>query len=212
MTSPLRTLAFSFEPDDFDQPGTWIPPTKDLQITDLPIDTGVGGRNNTEYVMSDVQCIRLGHVYVTANENWDSIENSVIRYFNTKTSKCVRMPGNKNQHIDFIRKFKIKRKNVYQYIECKKTSGHTIQQPSMIKSSAKQLAALLNNKENKGYKMIPSLYVIVSVDYCSTHKTWVNTFWAMPVIKADDFFVIKSSKYKTFRPRVVDKDNHKLIS
>lgn len=211
MFTPVRSIALTYATDDLTLPGTWIPETTDLIQDNLPTDNGAVGNNNASYLLCDVKPIRLGHIYVSKEEHWNTIENSVMRYFSTDNVKCEKMKGSLNRNIDMIRRFKINNRNVYQYIEVKKTSGHAIQPPAIIKSSKAQLTALLTNKEKSGFKMIPSLYVLVSADYCRTNRSWVNTYWAMPVIKSDDFIVLSTSKHRTFKPREVDKENHRLV-
>lgn len=208
---PKKRLTFINNDEYLNNIGTWIPEVSHLTIDDPPEDKGVKGKNNTDYVISDVKCVRLGHLYVTKDEKWDIIENNMKQIFSTNNSTCKRMTGNKNQHIDFIRHFKIGNQPCYQYLECKKTSGHSTSMPTMIKSSLKQLKALLEKKETKGLKMIPSLYIIVSVDFSSRHNSWVNTYWAMPVVKLDDFNVISTSDYRTFKPQPIPQDKHRLV-
>jgi hypothetical protein len=209
MTSPFRVVNLTYANDDLENIGSWLPNTDGLEITNLPEDRNVKGKNNADYIIADVKCTRLGHVYVSTDERWNLIENTMIRYFSTKDWICEKAEGNKNRNIDFIRKHK--KKDIYQYMECKKTSGHSIEPPSMVKSSRAQLHALLNHKEKVGKKMLPSLYILVSVDFCHKHRSWVNTYWAMPVIKQDDFIVIETSKYRTFKPREIMTSHHKLV-
>lgn len=211
MFTPIRSVAFTYEQDDLNLPGTWIPQTEGLMQDNLPTDNGSVGNNNASYILCDVKPIRLGHVYVSTEDHWQTIENSVMKYFSTDDIKCTKTNGSSNRNIDLIRNFKIGNKNVYQYIEVKKTSGHAIQPPAIIKSSKAQLTALLTKKEPKGFKMLPSLYVLVSADYCRTNRSWVNTYWAMPVINSDDFIVLQTSRHRTFQPRQIDKENHRLV-
>jgi hypothetical protein len=211
MWSPIRTVRLTYEHDNLDQQGSWLPPVHTLSNDNKPVGRNVKGKNNADYVIADVKAIRLGHVYVTEEAPWNQIENSIPLYFTTKGSRCEAMKGNKNQHIDFIRYFKINNKLCYQYLECKKSSGHMHEPPTMIKSSDLQLEALLHDTEDKRWKMMPSLYIIVSVDYCWKHKSWVNTFWALPVLRKEDFIVVATSKHRTFKPREIELDKHKLV-
>jgi len=123
---------------------------------------------------------------------WKAVEDFVLDKLNTfsngKGAECFKTNDKAQRHIDLQRTWIHQGKRVYQSIEVKKTTGNLKFPPQYINSSRKQYEALKNYKlnEKEPNQIMPSVYVIVSYDYCHINKFWVYTLWGVPILRDGD--------------------------
>lgn len=186
----------------------WALTTRLPQIPDDAVFDSLGSLNNTYIVPLKVQPVLIGRYDVTIQMDWKEVENWVIENFyqnSTDNRRSVRSGTNPNRHIDMERVIRIQGRNYMQSIEIKKTSGCTHGRlPNFLKSSKKQLYALLYSKlKPRTKQLLPSIYVVVSVDYSRSEQTWINSVFVIPVLEETDWGYIDTSDINFIHPRTL---------
>lgn len=208
MFSPTLPKQLTYEDVQYDIHGSWIP-NLTLNKTKIKDQTSVGP-NNTTLLIGKCAPEYIGHELMKTRLQWQGVEDWVARVMTDESHTMVAFSNNPNRNIDYVRTSTKNNKKYYQFIEVKKTSGHSSIPPVIIKSTEQQRDALINNiwGEDDYIKISPSIYAIVSVDYDKRSKSYAYSLWAMPIRKKDDFDVMKTSTYKNLFPIHINKFMH----
>lgn len=182
----------------------WVPPI--LPSVTEP-KTESYGSNNTHYVIPKVKAVFAGRTAIPKDETgWDKVEEIAKREWNLQQISTVL-----TRNIDFWREFQVKAQDgsevhYRQACEIKKTTGCYKYPPVFIRSSKKQLEALLDQTKPAPSQIHPSLYIVGSVDYDKENKQWLITWWFIPVKIKDDFICINTSNFK-WKPDTTPNDD-----
>lgn len=132
--------------------------------------------------------------------SWEECEGWVCHWFDlTAMTKAERIRDPDSIHWDAWRYLFT---DVKQRIEIKLTTGHAVEQPTMLRSSKAQIESLTNTKE--GY-LNPSLYIVVSLD-CFRRKDWYVTIWMLPLLDIDYFRSYNTNQIKSLAPEIPKRD------
>lgn len=177
------------------QDGYWVP-LPNRKNDKFIFDVRSMGQNNTHYIMPvNIHPVLIGRFHEKGKFSWDKVETWVKNTFTTENSKIIMTSNELTRNIDFQRIFQYGGKTCSQSIEVKKTSGCHTNPPSLIISSKKQLEALLTFKNNQSEtQLVPSVYMIVSVDYDWKHNKTMLTCWCIPVLNKDHFTYMNTSE------------------
>jgi hypothetical protein len=208
--SPFLPRQLSYDQVLYDIPGTWVPV---VDLDQSKINTDVVGQNNNTYCIARCEPIYLGHEKLKTKMLWKGVEHWVEKQLTNNIYSMVPFSTNPNRNIDYVRTWEKNNKKYYQFVEVKKTSGHSKIPPFVISSSVAQNKALLESSwgDDSWIQVKPSIYAIVSVDYDKITRSFAYSLWIIPIRASDDFDVLKTSNYMNLFPIKIDTERHDEI-
>lgn len=152
-------------------------------------DVRTYGTSNDQIILIEgVEPVLYGR-FPAGGKSWNDVEQWVARSFSTPYSILNATNQNPNRHIDYQRFFFVGDTLCTQSIEVKKTTGNCLAPPTYLRSSPAQLKAMFEHEHlsERNSQVLPSIYVVVSYDYCHNHKLWIFTVWVIPCINSKHF-------------------------